>query len=134
MSLVFECTFVQMNSTTKAVPLSISYDTITLRKFRIWIHIQAVIYSLKHFGEWHTIINYKSLDNQILRFNIAFHINHKDVFLLYLTGFSEQNLDEIKAVLVESGLHVLALSILVPAFHVKMLIFINLFIMCISYQ
>lgn len=41
----------EINSTTKAVPLTISYDTITLRKFRIWIHIQAVIYSLKHFGK-----------------------------------------------------------------------------------
>uniref|UniRef100_A0A671SD43 Lipid scramblase CLPTM1L n=1 Tax=Sinocyclocheilus anshuiensis TaxID=1608454 RepID=A0A671SD43_9TELE len=76
-----------MNSTTKAVPLTISYDTITLRKFRIWIHIQAVIYSLKHFG------------------------------------FSEQNLDEIKAMFVESGLHVLALSVLVPAFHLSFEIF-----------
>uniref|UniRef100_A0A8C2KM82 Lipid scramblase CLPTM1L n=1 Tax=Cyprinus carpio TaxID=7962 RepID=A0A8C2KM82_CYPCA len=70
-----------MNSTRKAVPLTISYDTITLRKFRIWIYVQAVIYSLKHFG------------------------------------FSEQNLDEIKAMFVDSGLHVLALSVLVPAFH-----------------
>uniref|UniRef100_A0A8C2KPN8 Lipid scramblase CLPTM1L n=1 Tax=Cyprinus carpio TaxID=7962 RepID=A0A8C2KPN8_CYPCA len=64
-----------------SVPLTISYDTITLRKFRIWIYVQAVIYSLKHFG------------------------------------FSEQNLDEIKAMFVDSGLHVLALSVLVPAFH-----------------
>uniref|UniRef100_A0A671SEL2 Lipid scramblase CLPTM1L n=1 Tax=Sinocyclocheilus anshuiensis TaxID=1608454 RepID=A0A671SEL2_9TELE len=78
---------IEMNSTTKAVPLTISYDTITLRKFRIWIHIQAVIYSLKHFG------------------------------------FSEQNLDEIKAMFVESGLHVLALSVLVPAFHLSFEIF-----------
>uniref|UniRef100_A0A671SEJ7 Lipid scramblase CLPTM1L n=1 Tax=Sinocyclocheilus anshuiensis TaxID=1608454 RepID=A0A671SEJ7_9TELE len=70
-----------------SVPLTISYDTITLRKFRIWIHIQAVIYSLKHFG------------------------------------FSEQNLDEIKAMFVESGLHVLALSVLVPAFHLSFEIF-----------
>uniref|UniRef100_A0A672PSG3 Lipid scramblase CLPTM1L n=1 Tax=Sinocyclocheilus grahami TaxID=75366 RepID=A0A672PSG3_SINGR len=78
---------IEMNSTTKSVPLTILYDTITLRKFRIWIHIQAVIYSLKHFG------------------------------------FSEQNLDEIKAMFVESGLHVLALSILVPAFHLSFEIF-----------
>uniref|UniRef100_A0A673HCE1 Lipid scramblase CLPTM1L n=1 Tax=Sinocyclocheilus rhinocerous TaxID=307959 RepID=A0A673HCE1_9TELE len=78
---------IEMNSTTKAVPLTITYDTITLRKFRIWIHIQAVIYSLKHFG------------------------------------FSEQNLDEIKAMFVESGLHVLALSVLVPAFHLSFEIF-----------
>lgn len=41
----------EINSTTKAVPLTVSYDTITLRKFRMWIHIQAVIYSLKHFGK-----------------------------------------------------------------------------------
>ncbi|XP_067248857.1 lipid scramblase CLPTM1L-like [Chanodichthys erythropterus] len=78
---------IEINSTTKAVPLTISYDTITLRKFRIWIHIQAVIYSLKHFG------------------------------------FSEQNLDEIKAMFVESGLHILALSILVPAFHLSFEVF-----------
>ncbi|XDV39838.1 hypothetical protein PO909_009021 [Leuciscus waleckii] len=78
---------IEINSTTKAVPLTISYDTITLRKFRIWIHIQAVIYSLKHFG------------------------------------FSEQNLDEIKAMFVDSGLHILALSILVPAFHLSFEVF-----------
>ncbi|XP_036441114.1 cleft lip and palate transmembrane protein 1-like protein [Colossoma macropomum] len=78
---------IEINSTTKAVPLTISYDTITLRKFRIWIHIQAVIYSLKHFG------------------------------------FSEQNLDEIKAMFVETGLHILALSILVPAFHLSFEVF-----------
>uniref|UniRef100_A0AAR2LDK3 Lipid scramblase CLPTM1L n=1 Tax=Pygocentrus nattereri TaxID=42514 RepID=A0AAR2LDK3_PYGNA len=78
---------IKINSTTKTVSLTISYDTITLRKFRIWIHIQAVIYSLKHFG------------------------------------FSEQNLDEIKAMFVETGLHILALSILVPAFHLSFEVF-----------
>lgn len=67
-------------------------------------------------------------------------INHKDVYLLYLAGFPEQNLDEIKAMFVESGLHVLALSILVPAFHVNILYTIayfdvlNLLIMCIVDQ
>ncbi|XP_026879025.1 cleft lip and palate transmembrane protein 1-like protein isoform X3 [Electrophorus electricus] len=44
--------FNEINITTKAAPLMISYDTITLRKFRIWIHIQAVIFSLKHFVIW----------------------------------------------------------------------------------
>uniref|UniRef100_A0A3B1IVU0 Lipid scramblase CLPTM1L n=1 Tax=Astyanax mexicanus TaxID=7994 RepID=A0A3B1IVU0_ASTMX len=78
---------IEINSTTKAVPFTISYDTITLRKFRIWIHVQAVIYSLKHFG------------------------------------FSEQNLDEIKAMFVETGLHILALYILVPAFHLSFEVF-----------
>ncbi|KAI7806352.1 lipid scramblase CLPTM1L-like isoform X2 [Triplophysa rosa] len=78
---------IEINRTTKEVPLTVSYDTITLRKFRIWIHIQAVIYSLKHFG------------------------------------FSEQSLDEIKAMFVESGLHVLALSVLVPAFHLSFEVF-----------
>ncbi|XP_062848307.1 lipid scramblase CLPTM1L-like [Trichomycterus rosablanca] len=77
----------EINSTTKAVPLTISYDTITLRKFRIWIHVQAVVYSLKHFG------------------------------------FSEQKLDEIKGMFVETGLHILALSILVPAFHLSFEVF-----------
>ncbi|XP_051577319.1 lipid scramblase CLPTM1L-like [Myxocyprinus asiaticus] len=78
---------IEINSTTKAVPLTISYETITLRKFRIWIHIQAVIYSLKHFG------------------------------------FSEQNLDEIKSMFVDNGLHVLALSVLMPAFHLSFEVF-----------
>ncbi|XP_026879024.1 cleft lip and palate transmembrane protein 1-like protein isoform X2 [Electrophorus electricus] len=79
--------FNEINITTKAAPLMISYDTITLRKFRIWIHIQAVIFSLKHFG------------------------------------FSEKNLDEIKAMFVESGVHILVLSILVPAFHLSFEVF-----------
>nr|XP_055065540.1 lipid scramblase CLPTM1L-like isoform X1 [Misgurnus anguillicaudatus] len=78
---------IQINRTTKAVPLTVSYDAITLRKFRLWIHIHAVIYSLKHFG------------------------------------FSEQSLDEIKAMFVESGLHVLALSVLLPAFHLSFEVF-----------
>ncbi|XP_060725225.1 lipid scramblase CLPTM1L-like isoform X1 [Tachysurus vachellii] len=78
---------IEINSTTKAVPLTVSYDTITLRKFRMWIHIQAVIYSLKHFG------------------------------------FSEQRLDEIKGMFVETGLHMLVLSILVPAFHLSFEVF-----------
>ncbi|XP_056618517.1 lipid scramblase CLPTM1L-like isoform X2 [Triplophysa dalaica] len=78
---------IEINRTTKELPLTVSYDTITLCKFRIWIHIQAVIYSLKHFG------------------------------------FSEQSLDEIKAMFVENGLHVLALSVLVPAFHLSFEVF-----------
>ncbi|KAF7708634.1 hypothetical protein HF521_017691 [Silurus meridionalis] len=78
---------IEMNSTTKAVPLTISYETITLRKFRMWIHIQGVIYSLKHFG------------------------------------FSEERLDEIKGMFVETGLHILLLSILVPAFHLSFEVF-----------
>ncbi|XP_030638593.1 cleft lip and palate transmembrane protein 1-like protein [Chanos chanos] len=78
---------IELNSTTREVPLTISYDSITLRKFRLWIHIQALIYSLKHFG------------------------------------FSDRNVDEIKGMFVESGLHILALSILVPAFHLSFEVF-----------
>ncbi|KAI5106270.1 cleft lip and palate transmembrane protein 1-like protein, partial [Silurus meridionalis] len=74
-------------SSTQNVPLTISYETITLRKFRMWIHIQGVIYSLKHFG------------------------------------FSEERLDEIKGMFVETGLHILLLSILVPAFHLSFEVF-----------
>ncbi|KAJ8354231.1 hypothetical protein SKAU_G00217980 [Synaphobranchus kaupii] len=40
----------EINSTTADLPLTISYDTISLGKLRFWIHMQDAIYSLRHFG------------------------------------------------------------------------------------
>ncbi|XP_048086408.1 cleft lip and palate transmembrane protein 1-like protein isoform X1 [Alosa alosa] len=40
----------EINSTTTEVPLTISYDTISLGRLRFWIHMQDAVYSLQHFG------------------------------------------------------------------------------------
>ncbi|XP_063041660.1 lipid scramblase CLPTM1L [Engraulis encrasicolus] len=40
----------EINSTTKEVPLTISYDTISLGRLRFWIHMQDAVFSLQHFG------------------------------------------------------------------------------------
>ncbi|XP_026785846.3 lipid scramblase CLPTM1L isoform X1 [Pangasianodon hypophthalmus] len=41
---------VEINSSTTELPLTISYDTITLGKLRFWIHMQDAVYSLQQFG------------------------------------------------------------------------------------
>ncbi|KAJ8415749.1 hypothetical protein AAFF_G00403060 [Aldrovandia affinis] len=41
---------VEIKSTTAELPLTISYDTISLGKLRFWIHMQDAVYSLQHFG------------------------------------------------------------------------------------
>ncbi|KAK3511803.1 hypothetical protein QTP70_023184 [Hemibagrus guttatus] len=41
---------VEINSSTSELPLTISYDTITLGKLRFWIHMQDAVYSLQQFG------------------------------------------------------------------------------------
>ncbi|XP_034016932.1 cleft lip and palate transmembrane protein 1-like protein isoform X2 [Thalassophryne amazonica] len=41
---------VEINSTTKELPLIISYDSISLGRLRFWIHMQDAVYSLQQFG------------------------------------------------------------------------------------
>ncbi|XP_017309672.1 lipid scramblase CLPTM1L isoform X1 [Ictalurus punctatus] len=41
---------VEINSSSTELPLTISYDTITLGKLRFWIHMQDAVYSLQQFG------------------------------------------------------------------------------------
>lgn len=101
----------EINSTTKAVPLTLSYDTITLRKFRMWIHIQAVIYSLKHFGKSFNILcifprSWFSFTANILYlvliatfplsnyFNIIIHLNN--VILIQFQDFQSKDLMKLK--------------------------------------
>ncbi|CAB1334753.1 unnamed protein product, partial [Coregonus sp. 'balchen'] len=71
----------EINGSTTKLPLTISYEGLSLRQFRFWIHMQDVMFSLKHFG------------------------------------FTEVNIDEIKGVLVDNNLYLLALTTLVTAFH-----------------
>ncbi|XP_018587456.1 lipid scramblase CLPTM1L isoform X2 [Scleropages formosus] len=40
----------EINSSTTELPLTISYDTISLGKLRFWIHMQDAVYSLQQFG------------------------------------------------------------------------------------
>ncbi|XP_071224980.1 lipid scramblase CLPTM1L-like isoform X1 [Salvelinus alpinus] len=40
----------EINSTSTELPLTISYDTISLGKLRFWIHMQDAVYSLQQFG------------------------------------------------------------------------------------
>ncbi|KAM9823594.1 LOW QUALITY PROTEIN: lipid scramblase CLPTM1L [Neosynchiropus ocellatus] len=41
---------VEINSTSTEVPLTISYDSISLGRLRFWIHMQDAVYSLQQFG------------------------------------------------------------------------------------
>lgn len=41
----------EINSSTTELPLTVSYDTISLGKLRFWIHMQDAVYSLQQFGE-----------------------------------------------------------------------------------
>lgn len=41
---------VEINSTTTELPLTISYDSISLGRLRFWIHMQDAVYSLQQFG------------------------------------------------------------------------------------
>ncbi|XP_051519075.1 lipid scramblase CLPTM1L [Myxocyprinus asiaticus] len=40
----------EINSSTTELPLTISYDSISLGKLRFWIHMQDAVYSLQQFG------------------------------------------------------------------------------------
>uniref|UniRef100_A0A6Q2ZAU1 Lipid scramblase CLPTM1L n=1 Tax=Esox lucius TaxID=8010 RepID=A0A6Q2ZAU1_ESOLU len=71
----------EINGSLTQLPLTISYEGLSLRQFRFWIHMQDVTFSLKHFG------------------------------------FTEVNIDEIKGVLVDTNLYLLALTALVTMFH-----------------
>ncbi|KAL0961938.1 hypothetical protein UPYG_G00333600 [Umbra pygmaea] len=41
---------IEINNTRTELPLTISYDTISLGKLRFWIHMQDAVYSLQQFG------------------------------------------------------------------------------------
>lgn len=41
---------VEINSTSMELPLTISYDSISLGRMRFWIHMQDAVYSLQQFG------------------------------------------------------------------------------------
>ncbi|KAM9783297.1 lipid scramblase CLPTM1L-like [Neosynchiropus ocellatus] len=40
----------EINSSTARLPLTVSYEGISLRRFRFWVHLQDVVYSLRQFG------------------------------------------------------------------------------------
>ncbi|XP_071326296.1 lipid scramblase CLPTM1L-like isoform X2 [Trachinotus anak] len=40
----------EISSNTVQLPLTVSYEGISLRRFRFWVHLQDVVYSLRQFG------------------------------------------------------------------------------------
>uniref|UniRef100_A0A1A8I202 Lipid scramblase CLPTM1L n=1 Tax=Nothobranchius kuhntae TaxID=321403 RepID=A0A1A8I202_NOTKU len=70
---------VEINISTAQLPLTVSYQGISLRKFRFSIHLHDIVYSLRQFG------------------------------------FTEENIDEIKATLMGSDLYLLVLTALTTA-------------------
>ncbi|KAM7420445.1 hypothetical protein PAMA_014931 [Pampus argenteus] len=40
----------EISSSTVQLPLTVSYEGISLRRFRFWVHLQDVVYSLRQFG------------------------------------------------------------------------------------
>uniref|UniRef100_A0A1A8AAF6 Lipid scramblase CLPTM1L n=1 Tax=Nothobranchius furzeri TaxID=105023 RepID=A0A1A8AAF6_NOTFU len=70
---------VEINISTAQLPLTVSYEGISLRKFRFSIHLHDIVYSLRQFG------------------------------------FTEENIDEIKATLMGSDLYLLVLTALTTA-------------------
>ncbi|KAK5862558.1 hypothetical protein PBY51_017940 [Eleginops maclovinus] len=41
---------VEISSSTIQLPLTVSYEGISLRGFRFWVHLQDIVYSLRQFG------------------------------------------------------------------------------------
>ncbi|XP_072250706.1 lipid scramblase CLPTM1L-like isoform X1 [Leuresthes tenuis] len=41
---------VEINSSTVQLPLTVSYEGISLRRFRFWVHLHDIVYSLRQFG------------------------------------------------------------------------------------
>ncbi|XP_013873246.1 cleft lip and palate transmembrane protein 1-like protein [Austrofundulus limnaeus] len=41
---------VEISSSTLQLPLTVSYEGISLRRFRFWIHLHDIVYSLRQFG------------------------------------------------------------------------------------
>lgn len=41
----------EISGSTVQLPLTVSYEGISLRGFRFWVHVQDVVYSLRQFGE-----------------------------------------------------------------------------------
>lgn len=46
----------EINSSTAELPLTVSYEGISLRTFRFWVHLHDVVYSLRQFGEIFVIL------------------------------------------------------------------------------
>ncbi|XP_061531473.1 lipid scramblase CLPTM1L-like [Phycodurus eques] len=40
----------EINTSTTRLPLTVSYEGLSLRRFRFWVHLQDVVYSLRQFG------------------------------------------------------------------------------------
>nr|XP_020464128.1 cleft lip and palate transmembrane protein 1-like protein [Monopterus albus] len=40
----------EINSSTAQLPLTVTYEGLSLQRFRFWVHLQDVVYSLRQFG------------------------------------------------------------------------------------
>ncbi|XP_031432821.2 cleft lip and palate transmembrane protein 1-like protein [Clupea harengus] len=69
--------FLEINESTTEVHLTVTYENISLRKFRLWSHMRDVVYSLKHFGfTEHQVDEFKGV------------ITDTNVYILALTIFA----------------------------------------------
>lgn len=102
----------EIKGSTVQLPLTVSYKGTGLRRFRFWVHLHDVVFSLRQFGGHLKVVH----DWQ----------NKKDVSPVMLIqcstwcpGFTEEFIDEMKETLAGSNLHLLLLTALVTAVQVS---------------
>lgn len=106
----------EINSSTVQMPLTVSYQGISLRTFRFWVHLHDVVYSLRQFGEIFGIILLSSWCLGCTNWKCC-EINR---ITCVLQGFPEEFIDEIKETLSSSNLYMLAMAALVTAVQVSL--------------
>ncbi|KAI9540021.1 Cleft lip and palate associated transmembrane protein 1 [Dissostichus eleginoides] len=55
----------EINSTSMELPLTISYDSISLGRLRFWIHMQDAVFSLQQFAAFHLLFDFLAFKNDI---------------------------------------------------------------------
>lgn len=102
----------EIKSSTVQLPLTVSYKGTGLRRFRFWVHLHDVAFSLRQFGGQIEVMHHWQ--------------NKKDVGPVVLIqcgarypGFTEEFIDEMKETLAGSNLHLLLLTALVTAVQVS---------------
>lgn len=108
----------EINSTSMELPLTISYDSISLGRLRFWIHMQDAVYSLQQFGMTHSLTSTHA-QTQSCPAAVPSDITRVWPSIVFFAGFTEKDADEIKGIFVDTNLYFLALTFLVAAFHVS---------------
>lgn len=102
----------EIKDSTVQLPLTVSYKGTGLRRFRFWVHLHDVVFSLRQFGGYIQVVHQWQ--------------NQKDLGPVMLIqcgarcpGFTEEFIDEMKETLAGSNLHLLLLTALVTAVQVS---------------